>query len=90
MELKFNIIIKNSEFKYLEENNSRECLEISAIEESIHKMERAYRITKDIYNKKSIFKNTKISHCSTVVRLECLYGSEHLVLNYNLDKLEIL
>ena len=53
-------------------------------------MERAYGITKDIYNKTCISKNTKIRHYSTVVKPECLYASECLALNYNLDKLEIL
>ena len=55
----------------------------------IHKMERAYGITKDIYNKECISKNSKIRHYSTVVRRECLYASKSLALNYDLDKLEI-
>ena len=35
-------------------------LEKSAIEDRIHKMERAYGITKDIYNKKCMSTNAKI------------------------------
>ena len=38
-------------------------------------MERAYGITKDIYNKKCVSKNAKIRHYSTVVKPECLYAS---------------
>ena len=53
-------------------------------------MERAYGITKDIFSKKCISKNAYIRHYSTVVKPECLYASERLALNYNLDKLEIL
>ena len=53
-------------------------------------MERACGMTKDIYNKKCIYKNAIIRHYSTVVRPECLYASECLALNYNLDKLEII
>ena len=53
-------------------------------------MERAYGITKDIYNKKCISKSAKIRHYSTVVKPECLYASNCLALSYNLDKLEIL
>ena len=53
-------------------------------------MEKAYGITKDIYNKKCIPKNAQIRHYSTVVKPECLYTSECLALNYNLDKLGIL
>ena len=44
----------------------------------------SYGITKDIYNKKCIPKNAK------VVKPECLYASECLALNYNLDRPEIL
>ena len=53
-------------------------------------MEKAYGIAKDIYNKKCISKKAKIRHYSTVVKPECLYASECLPSNYNLDTLEIL
>ena len=43
-------------FKYLGEIIQENGLQKSAIEERIHKMGRAYGITKDIYNKKCISK----------------------------------
>ena len=48
--------------RYLGEIIQENGLKKSAIDERIHKMERAYGITKDIYNKKCISKNAKIRH----------------------------
>ena len=53
-------------FKYLGEIVKENGLEKSTVEERIHKMERAYGITKDIYNKKCKSKNAKIRHYSIV------------------------
>ena len=44
-------------------------------------MKRAYYLTKDTYNKKSISINAKLRHYATVVRSEALYGAECLTLN---------
>lgn len=83
-------IEKVKKFKYLGEIIQENGLEKSAVEERVHKMERAYGITKNFYNKKCLSKNLKIRHYTTVVKPECLYASECLVLNYKLDKLEVL
>ena len=77
-------------FKYLGEIIQENGLEKSAVEERIHKMERAYGITRNTYNKKCLSKNLKIQHYRTVIKPESLYASECLALNYKLDKLEVL
>ena len=46
-------------------------------------MERAYGLTKNIYNKNCTSWNAKIRHYNTVVKTECLYASECLSMNYN-------
>lgn len=48
-------------------------------------MATAFRLTQNIYNKKSISKYTKLRHYNTVVKPECLYGAETLVLNRKCD-----
>lgn len=83
-------IEKVKKFKYLGEIIQENGLEKSAVEDRIRKIERAYGITKNYYNKKCLSKNLKLRHYNTVVKPECLYASECLVLNYRLDKLEIL
>lgn len=85
-----NTISKTNCFKYLGEwitNNTKEKI---AIETRIHKMERAFYMTKNTYNKKSLSWNTKLRHYQTVVRPEMLYGAETLKLNRtgDLEKLE--
>lgn len=50
-------------------NNSKNGLK-NPIEETIHKMEIAYGVTTDIYDKNSKSKNVKIRHFGTVVKLE--------------------
>lgn len=79
-----------NKFKYLGEIIQENGLEKLAVEERVHKMERAYGITRNIYNKRCLSKNLKIQHYNTVVKPECLYASECLVLNYKLQKLEVL
>ena len=44
-----------------------------------HKMETAYRLTQNIYNKNA-YKYTKLRHYNTVIIPECLYGAETLIL----------
>ena len=77
-------------FKYLGETIQENGLEKAGVGDRILKMERAYGLTKNIYNKKCISWNAKIRHYNTVVKTECLYASECLSMNYNLDKLEVL
>ena len=48
-------------------------------------METAYRLTQNIYNKKCISKHIKLRHYNTVIKPECLYGSETLILNRKTD-----
>ena len=44
-------------------------------------METAYRLTQNICNKNCIFKYTELRYCNTVIKPECLYGVETLILN---------
>ncbi|XP_046831397.1 uncharacterized protein LOC124429780 [Vespa crabro] len=66
---------KNKEIQIPSRINSTNGLEKSAVEERLRKMEIANGITK---------------HYATIVNPECLYASDCLVLNYRLDKLEVL
>lgn len=79
-----------SNFKYLGETIQQNGLEKFAIDVRVNKMERAYGLTKNIYNKKCISRKTKLKHYTTVVRPECLYACECLTMNYKLDRLEVL
>ena len=49
------------------------------------KMTTAFRLTQNMYNKKSLSKSTKLRHNNTVIKPECLYGTETLVLNRKID-----
>ena len=85
-----NTISKTNCFKYLGElitNNTKEKI---AIESRIQKMERAFCMTKNTYNKKTLSWNTKLRHYQTVVRPETLYAAETLKLTRmgDLEKLE--
>lgn len=90
IETQIGKIERVSKFKYLGETIQQNGLEKSAIDVRINKMERAYGLTKNIYNKKCISRKTKLKHYTTVVRPECLYGAECLTMNYKMDKLEVL
>lgn len=79
------------DFKYLGEWISWNGLEKKAMESRRNKMEIAFQLTKDTYNKKSLSWNAKIRHYSTVVKPEALYAAETLsITTYGpMEKLEI-
>ena len=52
-------------------------------------METALRLTKDIYNKRCISKYAKIRHYNTVIKPECLYAAETLIMNRKKDMEDI-
>ncbi|MGP1952701.1 MAG: hypothetical protein ACTS79_00015 [Arsenophonus sp. ET-KM2-MAG3] len=52
-------------FGYLGELIKENGLDKFAIEVRVHKMERAYGITKDVHNIKCLSKNLKIRHCTS-------------------------
>lgn len=85
-----NTICKTNCFKYLGEWITNDTREKTAIETRVHKMERMFHMTKNIYNKKSLSWNTKLRHYQTVVRPENLYVAETLKLTRtgHLEKLE--
>ena len=85
MNTKYGRIKRVSQFKYLGEIIQESGLEKAANEARCQKMATAFRLTQDIYNKKSLSKYTKLRHYNTVIKPECLYGAETLVLNRNID-----
>ena len=78
-------------FKYLGEWIEASMSEKVAFTSRMNKMELAYHLTKNIYNKRSISLNTKLKHYCTVIRPEALYASECLAMNKKgmMEKLEI-
>ena len=85
-----NTISKTNCFKYLGEWITSNAKEKIAIENRVHKMERAFHMTKNTYNKKSLSWNMKLRHYQSVVRTETLYEAETLNLTRigDLEKLE--
>lgn len=82
---KYGKIRRVSQFKYLGEIIQESGLEKDANEARCQKMATAFRLTQNIYNKKSLSKYTKLKHYNTVIKPECLYGAETLVLNRKTD-----
>lgn len=85
METKYGKIKRVSQFKYLGEIIQENGIETIANKSRCQKMETAYRLTQNIYNKKCISKHTKLRHYNTVIKPECLYGAETLILNRKAD-----
>ena len=85
MNTKYGKIKRVSHFKYLGEIIQESGLEKVANEARCQKMTTAFRLTQNIYNKKSLSKYTKLRHYNTVIKPECLYGAETLVLNRKID-----
>ena len=85
METKYGKVKRVPQFKYLGETIQENGMETKANEIRCQKMETAYRLTQNIYNKRCISKHTKLSHYNTVIKPECLYGSETLILNRKTD-----
>lgn len=87
---KYGKIKRVHQFKYLGEIIQESGLEKIANEARCQKMTTAFRLTQNIYNKKSISKHAKLRHYNTVIKPECLYAAETLVLNRktDLDKIQ--
>lgn len=64
--------------------------EKDALTARINKMELAYQLTREVYNKRSMSFKTKLRHYNTVIRPEALYAAECLTMNKKglLEKLE--
>uniref|UniRef100_A0A8D9AQU5 Reverse transcriptase domain-containing protein n=1 Tax=Cacopsylla melanoneura TaxID=428564 RepID=A0A8D9AQU5_9HEMI len=80
MVTKYGKINRVSKFKYL-----GEIIEANASDKEgnllrVRKMETAFQLTRNMYNKKSLSLNAKLRHYNTVIKPECLYASECLVL----------
>lgn len=71
-------IQKVEKFKYLGEWIDTGLTEKDAMEAQINKINLAYKLTMNIYNKKNISINAKLKHYQTVIRPEALYAAETL------------
>jgi len=82
---------RTNHFKYLGEWVSPSVIETTALNARIQKLETAYHLTRDVYNKKSISVNAKFRHYQTVIRPEALYAAECLALRkrHLTSKLEV-
>ncbi|XP_025830255.1 uncharacterized protein LOC112905593 [Agrilus planipennis] len=90
LETIYGKIKKVAKFKYLGEIIQSNGLDKEANMARTRKMETAFHLTKNVYNKKSISRNTKLKHYDTVIKPEGLYASECLAMNTakQLDELE--
>lgn len=79
------------EFKYLGEWITWNAGESKAMESRKNKLELAFQLTKDTYNKKSLSWGSKITHYKTVIKPEALYAAETLNMNFKgqMEKLEL-
>ena len=82
---KYGKIKRVHQFKYLGEIIQESGLEKFANDARCQKMTTAFRLTQNIYNKKSISRHAKLRHYNSVIKPECLYGAETLVLNRKMD-----
>lgn len=73
-------VFKTNHFKYLGEWIGPSADEKTALDARVAKFEKAYHLTKNTYNKRSVSVNSKIRHYQTVVRPEALYAAECLAL----------
>ncbi|KAI5714466.1 hypothetical protein M8J77_000221 [Diaphorina citri] len=85
MHTKYGQIKKVPKFKYLGEIIEPNALDKEGNKARMRKMETAFHLTKDVYNKKSLSINAKIRHYNTVIKPECLYASECLTMNTKKD-----
>lgn len=81
MKTKYGKINRVTKFKYLGEIIEANASDKEGITARTRKMETAFQLTKNTYNKKSISINGKLRHYNTVVKPECLYASECLNMN---------
>uniref|UniRef100_A0A8D8RIQ9 Craniofacial development protein 2 n=2 Tax=Cacopsylla melanoneura TaxID=428564 RepID=A0A8D8RIQ9_9HEMI len=81
MKTKYGKINRVPKFKYLGEIIQPNGLDKEANKVRARKMENAFQLTRNIYNKKSLSINAKLRHYNTVIKPESLYASECLTLN---------
>lgn len=82
---KYGKIKRVHQFKYLGEIIHESGLEKFANDARCQKMTTAFRLTQNIYNKKSFSRHAKLRHYNSVIKPECLYGAETLVLNRKME-----
>lgn len=80
LETLYGKISQVSHFKYLGETIQPTGLNTISNKERILKMQKAYNLTWNHYNKKSISRNAKLRHYNTVVLPEALYAAETTVI----------
>ncbi|KAI5692447.1 hypothetical protein M8J77_000906 [Diaphorina citri] len=78
MKTKYGTINRVEKFKYLGEIIQANASDKEANIKRSAKMETAFQLTRNFYNKKSISTNAKIRHYQTVIKPESLYASECL------------
>ncbi|KAL1460740.1 hypothetical protein WDU94_012692 [Cyamophila willieti] len=81
MKTKYGVIKKVTKFKYLGEIITPNGLDKEANQVRMRKMETAFQLTRNTYNKKSLSMNAKLRHYNTVIKPESMYASECLSLN---------
>ncbi|KAL1451182.1 hypothetical protein WDU94_003467 [Cyamophila willieti] len=81
MKTKYGKINRVPRFNYLGEIIQPNGLDKEANKVRARKMETAFQLTRNIYNKKSLSINAKLRHYNTVIKPESLYASECLTLN---------
>lgn len=77
---KYGTIERVPHFKYLGEIIQPSGLDLTANLERIKKLQKAYKLTWNHYNKKSISRNAKLRHYNTVVLPEALYAAETTII----------
>ena len=81
LDTKWGKIKRVDKFKYLGEWIQPNGGDKEASKGRIRKLELAYRLTQNTYNKRAISYRAKIRHYNTVIKPEGLYSSECLILN---------
>ena len=74
-------IKRTEKFKYLGEWIEPNLSERASLSMRVNKLELAYRLTKNTYNKKCLSRNLKLTHYTSVIKPEALYAMECLSLN---------
>lgn len=81
MKVEHGTVKRTDKFKYLGEWIQPNGLDKEANKARARKLDLAYRLTQNRYNKRAISYKAKLRHYSTVVKPEGLYASECLTLN---------
>jgi len=80
LKTKYGNIMQVNHFKYLGETIQPTGLNTISNKERIFKLQRAYKLTWNHYNKRVISRNAKLRHYNTVVLPEALYAAETTVI----------